>query len=212
MRTFSNTPFKYTLGLFLWLAILAIFLFPARAMAQATQWEAPSSATTAPQVQPAFVLQNFYLSGNETLLTARIGVGISNLDYLRDILRDGARLVVECRSALYRKRSFWTNELVGEYHFSSSLKYNPLQRDYLIFSENGASITNPDLGTLFKATWGNLEMPLAELALLEKEETYLAVVSLTLRHEEMPPWLSKNVFFWSDVIIPKQEYTLEFDY
>ena len=190
---------------------LANVLYPASASAQEA-WTAPAPQTTGAADSPAFVLKNFHLSGNETLLTARLSVSISNLDYLRDILRDGARLSIECRSAIYRKRTLWRNALIEEHNFSSSLRYNPLQRDFLLFSENGASLTNSDLLALLQNTWGNLEMPLTQLSSLENGETYVVLVSLALKHEEMPPWLSKNVLFWSDIIIPAQEYKLEFEY
>ena len=170
----------------------------------------PSATSSSPA--PAFVLRNFYLSGNETLLTARLSVAISNLGYLQDILRDGARLSIECDSALYRKRTFWRNAQIAERHFASSLRYNPLQKNFILFSENGSPIANADLLALLQSTWGNLEMPLGNLSELEKDETYVAVVSLTLKHEEMPPWLGENVLFWSDTIIPRQEYKLEFEY
>ena len=171
-----------------------------------------SSAAPTSAPAPSFVLRNFYLSGNETLLTARLSVAISNLGYLQDILRDGARLSIECDSALYRKRTFWRNALIAERHFASSLRYNPLHRNFILFSENKNSITNAELPALLLSTWGNLEMPLANLNDLENGETYVAVVSLTLKHEEMPPWLGENVLFWSDTIIPRQEYKLEFEY
>lgn len=193
--------------------ILLAGIFSATASAE-ENWTAPepSRASNSETIKPEFALQNFYLSGNERLLTARISLSIKNLNYLKDILRDGARLSLECHSVLYRERTLWRDALISEHSFSSSLKYNPLQRDFMIFSETTPPIINSDFSTLLQTTWGNLEMPLGELSLLEKDETYIAVISLVLKHEEMPPWLGGNVLFWSDIIIPTQEYQLEFEY
>lgn len=202
-------------GAFAWLLLCfllcAVFFHP-KAHAQTTPENVPVTLGDSGQTQPVFVLNNFYLSSKESMLTARLTVGIDNLQYLNDILRDGARLVIECNSRLYRKRTFWADTLISEYEFSSNLNYDPLQRNFTILSESGALISNYSLEELLKATWGNLEMPLAEFNKLEKDETYVATISLELKHAKMPPWLSKNVFFWSDVLIPKQEYELEFDY
>lgn len=217
MQTFFCPPIyeydcRMTKVIICFILLVSIF-FPISSQAQETWTELETSTTpNSGHIEPEFILQSFYLSGNEKLITARLSLSINNLNYLRDILRDGARLSVECHSALYRERTFWRNEVLSEHLFSSSLKYNPLQRDFLIFSEGSPPIVNSDLSALLQATWGNLEMPLAELSRLEKDETYIAVVSLILKHEKMPPWLSKNVLFWSDIIIPTQEYQLEFEY
>ncbi len=163
-------------------------------------------------IEQSFILNRFYLSGNDSLLTARLNLSATNIQYLRDILRDGARLSLQCHTAFYRKRSILKNVLIDEHSFSASLRYNPLQREFLVYSENRPPLINVNLTELLQQTWGNLELPLVKYSELEKGETYVAILTLALRHEEMPPWLGKNVFFWSDVVIAPKEYKLEFEY
>ena len=163
-------------------------------------------------IEQSFVVNRFYLSGNDSVLTARLNLFVTNIQYLRDILRDGARLSLQCHSAFYQKRSILKNILLDEHNFSASLRYNPLQREFVIYSENRPPLINSNLTELLQQTWGNLELPLVKYSELEKDETYVAVLTLSLRHEEMPPWLGKNVLFWSDVVIAPKEYKLEFDY
>ncbi|MBQ4132475.1 MAG: DUF4390 domain-containing protein [Desulfovibrionaceae bacterium] len=209
-RTYQGGFLVLLKFLFFFLCFLCIF--PASAPAQISEGGTAAVRADSGQAKPSFILNNFYLSSNENMLTARLAVSIDNLRYLNDILRDGARLVLECESRLYRKRTLWADALVAEHIFSSNLQYDHLQRSFIIFSASGAFISKPSLEELLQSTWGNLEMPLAEFSNLEKDETYAAIVSLELKHAEMPPWLTKNVFFWSDTLVPRQEYELEFDY
>ena len=173
---------------------------------------AANQANNPGDIEPSFIIKRFYLAGNDSLLTARLNLSVTEMQYLRDILRDGARLSLQCNTALYRHRSILTNVLINEQQFSASLRYNPLQREFVIFSENRPPIVNASLTELLQQTWGNLELPLVKRSELEKEETYVAVLTLTLKHEEMPPWLGKNVLFWSDLVIAPKEYKLEFEY
>lgn len=222
MRQYLPVSFIKSIAGLILIFLLTIFAYTSKAIAKESIYDSPSNFIAQSQIQsaeglieddaPVFILQNFYLSGNESLLTARLNITVSNISYLRNILRDGARLKLECKSALYRKRTFWRNNLMQETEFSSSLRYNPLQREFFILSDNAPALYAPTLSMLLENTWGNLELPLGEISELEKGESYVAVVTLALKHEEMPPWLGKNVFFWSDVIIPAKEYTLEFNY
>lgn len=159
-----------------------------------------------------FVLNNFYLSSTDTTLTARLSLSITDMAQLANMLRDGARLKLKCDAHLYRKRTFWANSLLDSSTFVSSLRYAPLQREFIIMSANIPPLSQSVLTSLLQVTWGNLEMPLCRLEELEKGETYLAEVVVGLYHEEMPPWLKTNVFFWSDEIIAPKTYQLEFTY
>ena len=170
------------------------------------------SQETSGDIEQSFVLNRFYLSGNNTVLTARLNLSVTNIQYLRDILRDGARLTLQCHTAFYRKRTVLKNVLIDEHDFSASLRYNPLQREFLIYSENKPPLINSNLTELLQQTWGNLELPLVKHSELEKDESYVAILTLSLKHEEMPPWLGKNVLFWSDVVIAPKEYKLELEY
>lgn len=159
-----------------------------------------------------FVLRNFYLSSSDTTLTARLSLSVNDVTQLANMLRDGARLKLKCDANLYRKRTFWTNSLLDSSTFVSSLRYAPLQREFIVMSANIPPLTQPILASLLQMTWGNLEMPLCRLEELKKGETYLAEIVVGLYHEEMPPWLKTNVFFWSDEIIAPKTYKLEFTY
>lgn len=183
--------------------------------------QSPLSAPETPETQlenidkdfsQEFVLNNFYLSSTDTTLTARLSLSVNDMVQLANMLRDGARLKLKCDAFLYRKRTFWANALLDSSTFVSSLRYAPLQREFIVMSANIPPLSQPALTSLLQMTWGNLEMPLCRLEELEKGETYLAEVVVGLYHEEMPPWLKTNVFFWSDQIIAPKTYKLEFTY
>ncbi len=142
------------------------------------------------------------------MLTVKLAVAVDNEEGLLALLKDGAVLELAVKADVERERSFWSNATAGGAEFSSIVRHDPLSRDFVVTTptvEGHKEIRDRNLARLLQASWHRLSLPVARLADLlrdEPAEAYLILLSISLRHTEVPPWLEKSSVLWSSDVVP----------
>ncbi len=159
-----------------------------------------------------FRIKGFSLGGTDKQLEVHLQLGVTEEYNLSYMLRDGAKMELSCRVELLRKRSFWSNELLAETEVYFRLSYDLLLRDFVLASESEPPVRNDNFHSLLSETWNDLVILLDNPTGLAANEDYLIKATVELKHSEMPPWLTRSILFWSDVIIPATTFELDLAY
>lgn len=148
-------------------------------------------------------------------LTLALSITVDNEDGLRDLLKDGAVLELLITASLERQRSWWSNAEVAHREFSSTIRHDPLTRDFLVAMPTPEGVTelrDRNLTRLLYASWKKLLIPITTLEQIaaqgDEEEEYGLTLTVNLHHTEVPPWLEKSFVFWSADIVPQEKRTL----
>ena len=169
----------------------------------------------APAVPPKyFDISDARLEIGDDSLVAKLSVGVDNLTGLYEMLKDGAAVELIITAKLERLRTLWTNVLLTEMEFFSSLQHNPLTREFSLYMPGEAKpMLDKQLERLLAATWAKLSVDFGSLRVLDGEEgaTYRVTLRLTLQHAKPPPWLAKNFMLWSKNIVEPEAVVLEFN-
>ncbi len=185
-----------------WLLALALVLLI---------WPVRAALPAAPQ---SFVHDTpIFLHDNGELLL-KMSVNVDDTDGLMYMLKDGASIKLDIKSLVELPRAILSNIAVAEHTFSSTLRHDPLTREFLL-TLPGEEHPRRDLNLarLLDSAWKNLRIDLASLATLRAkgpDKVFQISVTLSLRHTEVPPWLAKTVMFWSWDIVPPETITLEY--
>lgn len=166
--------------------------------------------------------ENIELSASEptvNILSENIfvefSVELSNQPKLRAMLKDGAIIALETECNLQRKRSLWVNELVFEKLYNSTLGYDQLTREFLLYlPELNAPKRDRKLSRLMQENWQKISIKLntTEQFVQDANHSYQVNITFTLRHKENPPWLEKTLFFVPDIVAGPENKSLDFDY
>lgn len=170
-----------------------------------------STAKAYTQAPEALILTSFTLSTQNNNLVIDTSIDIDSRVGLRNMLRDGAQILLSCQSTLERSRTLLPAETLAEVTTEVFLRHDPLTRTFIASSnQNGKSIQSKDFTTVFNATLGKLSIPLYPSELLIPNEDYRVTIDVELRHAEVPPWLSHTLFFWSWEIVPPLSFSQDF--
>lgn len=159
-----------------------------------------------------FVITEPRIETASGVITVKLGISCDNALGLFEMLKDGASLELAVSTRIERVRGWWTNETVLERELVSSLRHNPLTREFALQMPGEAQpLLDKNLLRLLQATWSKFEIRLAPLTILdgeEKDSEYKIILDLTLRHAKVPPWLEKNFMFWSRNVLDPETITL----
>ncbi|MGJ3523285.1 DUF4390 domain-containing protein [Nitratidesulfovibrio sp. D1] len=160
-----------------------------------------------------FVLDTFAIETRDDTLVLRLGVGVDDPDGLRDLLKDGAEMELRGTATLTRRRGVLPDVTLAEKVFACVLRHDTLTREFELRLEGRESPwRDKNLARLLEATWKRLVLPLAPISTLEKGEPHRVSLALSLRHTDVPPWLSRTLFFWSWEVVPDATFTQDFTY
>lgn len=162
--------------------------------------------------EQGFIVKGFSLGGTDTRLEINLQLLLKEEANLANMLRDGAKMEMTCQVQFLRKRSFWSDEALAENTIHSRLRHDPLLREFVVSTGETAATRGEDFHRLMEETWGNLSIPLENPGGLVQDEDYLVKVTVSLKHSEMPPWLTRSILFWSDEIIPPTTFELDMSY
>lgn len=137
---------------------------------------------------------------NRTMMRADIAV--SDVDALRKLLRDGARIALNCSARVEVPRSMLPNTTVAQGILQSHVRYDALTREFFIFHGSERPRRDKDLAALLRENWGNLLIPLEVTEEIPEGLFLQARLSVQLQHTEVPPWLERALFFWSWDVAP----------
>jgi len=175
-------------------------------LALATGWAATANAA-AQQLK----LEDFVLDNAEGQLAIRFGVGIQDKERLRVMLKEGAVVTLTCEATLSDTSGMWLNTTLARQEMVSTLSFNALAREYAIAYEGSPTVyRNANLMRLLSETWERLSLKVGQLANLERGSEYRVDLTVRMRNDNVPPWLSKTLFFWSWDMAPTMRYSMNF--
>ncbi|GFM36052.1 DUF4390 domain-containing protein [Desulfovibrio psychrotolerans] len=190
-----NSPFLLFTGTLLLCLALAV-----------TGW-----ATAARAASQQLKLEDFVLDNAEGQLAIRFGVGIQDKERLRVMLKEGAVITLTCEATLSDTSGMWLNTTLARQEMVSTLSFNALTREYAIAYEGSPAVyRNANLMRLLSETWERLSLKVGQLVNLERGREYRVDLSVRMQNDNVPPWLSKTLFFWSWDIAPTMRYSMNF--
>lgn len=143
-----------------------------------------------------------------------LSIDFDNVTGLYEMLKDGAAVDLVINAKIERVRAFWTNVVIMEEEFVSSLEHNPLTREISLFMPGETNpLLDKNLDRLLAATWNKLELNLGPLSMLDgndKDTEFRVTLALSLQHAKVPPWLAKNFMFWSRNVTETETVKLYF--
>lgn len=156
-------------------------------------------------------LHDFVLDNSEGNLLLRFGIGVSSLDSLRVLLKEGGTVKLECEGTLSLRKELWLDGTVASRTLISFLRYDKLTQEYVMQQEGvSAPFSQKSLKQLLQNTWGRLSLPLTPLEALDRGAPYVVSLHVILHDEDVAPWLKKTLFFWSWDAAPSMRYSMDF--
>lgn len=73
-------------------------------------------------------------------------------------------------------------------------------------------VRDKELDRLLDETIKRLVTQVAPLSIFENGQDYRLILTLSLRHTDVPPWLAHTLLFWSWDVVPEASYELDFTY
>ncbi len=163
-----------------------------------------------------FVIQSPVIETRTGSILVKLGVSVDNVDGLYQMLKDGASFQLVVDAKLERVRGFWTNVLLSEKRQVSLLRHNPLTREFMLFMPGEEKpLLDKNLERLLAATWHKYQINVGPVDLLRQAEpgaAYQILLTVALRHAEVPPWLTKNYVLWSWNVVDPVNMTLPFHF
>ncbi len=168
-----------------------------------------------------FVLSAFSLEYRDGMLLVSLGIGVADMEALRVMLKDGAQMELAGEIRVVRPRILLPNTTIAERRFSFFLRHDTLTRDFELRlppppeapkDGGGPVFRNKQLDLLLDSTLERLLGPVAPVSSFEIGLDYRVDLSLSLRHTDVPPWLSRTLIFWSWDVVPPASYSKDFAY
>ena len=183
-------------------ALYALLLFPLL-----VGTPAPAATGSCTLVPLSFAVQSVNKG-----LAVETGFRVDNLGVARNLLRDGAQLVLDCTLSLERLRTVLRNVPLSEVSLRLHLRHDALTRDFLLYVEGQPLRRSRNLNQLLDPFAKDLQILLPLELPLESGEDYRLTLRLTLQYAEVPPWLERALFFWSWDVAPPVSLSKEFRY
>jgi len=160
-----------------------------------------------------FEVSNLRVSLSFGDIVASLSISVDNVTGLYEMLKDGASVELAVRTKLERPRTFWTNVVLAEAEFLSTLQHNPLTREFALYMPGETKpLLDKNLDRLLDATWRKFAANLGPIGILDggKGTDYRITLILNLQHAKPPPWLAKDFGFWSKKITEHEVVVAEF--
>ena len=158
-------------------------------------------------------LTSFRLSEDTGTLVLNFGVGVTQIDQLKVMLKEGVQVELTCDVQLSRPRTYWFRKTLAETSLTSHLSYDTLTKEYfLMLPSEQAPHRNKSLRRLLSGAWKALTLPVASTSLLIRGEEYRVTLDVALINTDIPEWLTKSFFFWSWDPAPPIQYSTDFTY
>lgn len=168
----------------------------------------PGTALAQRLVLDKLVLDN--TSGN---VAARFTVHIDDISRIEEQLADGGELGLIAKVTLARRRTAWTDAVVGESEMATLLGYDPLSKDFhLSLPDGGKGIKGKSLGALLDKHWRDAVLEIVPWGSLERGRDYVLDFEMRLARKDVPGWIRTTLFFWSWDVIGATTYRLDFTY
>jgi hypothetical protein len=157
------------------------------------------------------LLSNLVLNNFEGKIRVRFGVEPTGLDRINQSLAAGERLALRCKATLAIKRDFFWNLEVNTANWESEVR-RLRGGDFSVTLPGQGTVVDKELGPLFRKTWSEILVDLGPWDRLERGQTYVVKLELSLMRLDISPWLRQGLFFWSFDTAPPVSYQLDFTY
>lgn len=157
------------------------------------------------------LLSNLVLNNFEGKIRVRFGVEPTNVERIRQALLEGERLALVCKARLSSKRDYIWNKEVSSARYESVLR-RLKGGDFAVSLPGQGSMADRNLAALFRKAWNEILIDLGPWDRLERGETYVVSLELSLVRLDVSPWLKKSLFFWPFDAAPPVSYQLDFTY
>lgn len=157
------------------------------------------------------LLSNLVLNNFEGKIRVRFGVEPTGVDHIRQALLEGERLALVCKARLAVKREYVWNTEVNAARFESDLR-RLKGGDFVVTLPGQGSMADRDLTALFRKAWNEILIDLGPWDRLERGQTYVLTLELSLLRLDISPWLKKGLFFWPFDAATPVSYQLDFTY
>lgn len=157
------------------------------------------------------LLSNLVLNNFEGKIRVRFGVEPTNVERIRQALLEGERLALVCKARLSSKRDYIWNKEVSSARYESVV-HRLKGGDFAVSLPGQGAVADRNLATLFRKAWNEILIDLGPWDRLERGETYVVSLELSLVRLDVSPWLKKSLFFWPFDAAPPVSYQLDFTY
>jgi len=157
------------------------------------------------------LLSNLVLNNFEGKIRVRFGVEPTGIEHIRQALLEGERLELICKAKLAIKRDYVWNKEVSHARFESELR-RLKGGDFAISLPGQGSMADRDLPALFRKAWNEILIDLGSWDRLERGQTYVLTLELSLARLDVSPWVKKGLFFWPFDPATPVSYQLDFTY
>ena len=157
------------------------------------------------------LLSNLVLNNFEGKIRVRFGVEPTGLDRIRQSLEAGERLALRLTARLALKRDYVWNQEVNSAAWESTLR-RLRGGDFVVTLPGHGAMADKELASLFHKAWNEIVVDLGPWDSLERGQTYVVTLELSLVRLDVSPWLKKSLFFWPFDAAPPVSYQLDFTY
>lgn len=156
-------------------------------------------------------LANLVLNNFEGKIRVRFGVDPSSPEHVRRALDAGERLALKCRATLAVKRNYLWNQKISSANLQSELS-RLHGGEYVVNLPGQGSMAGRDVSVLLRKAWNEILLDLGPWDRLERGQTYVVSLTLSLVRLDIPAWVRHGLFFWSFDAARPISYRLDFTY
>lgn len=157
------------------------------------------------------LLSNLVLNNFEGKIRVRFGVEPTGLEAIRQSLLAGERLQLVCKAKLAVKRDYVWNKEVTRAEWQSEVR-RLKGGDFMANVPGQGPVADKELPALFRKAWGEILIDLGPWDRLDRGQTYVLTLELSLLRLDISPWLRKGLFFWPFDPASPVSYQLDFTY
>lgn len=158
-------------------------------------------------------ISNLGVDNAEGSVSVGFSIVVDDIDPLLQALQDGGEYEVVCTGALYHRRAGFWNNLLSESSYNCSLSAKSIARECVVRDYRGSHTFDfSDLRTDLNRFWSGLALSMGSWDMVERNRLYRVVLTFRIKRTNVPPWVSRSLFFVNWDLLPEAVYELQFDY
>ena len=156
-------------------------------------------------------LANLVLNNFEGKIRVRFGVEPSSPEHVRQALDAGERLALRCRAKLALKRDYLWNQELSTANLESELR-RLRGGEYAVSLPGQGPMVGKDVSVLLRKAWNEILLDLGPWDHLQRGQTYVVSLELSLIRLDVSSWVRRGLFFWTFDAAQPVSYQLDFTY
>lgn len=156
-------------------------------------------------------LNNLVLDNQSGKIHLRFGLGLTEIDQVQAMLREGVDLWMFGTARLMSKRFILPNRVLNEKQVEHVLEWNHLAQEFeLTLPQKEHLVKNKNLAELLTEQWREITLDMGQWAMLTPGRTYHLELEISLDRRDIPVWMRRVLFFWPWEVIAPIRHELEF--